>query len=385
MAIYSFTYFLNALGFFTAGKQRRTINFMVIALLIFLSGTRYYMAGSDVYVYEGIYLNVPDVPTVLTYIFTGVNNGVNTNYEVGFLLACSIIKSFGFSYYGFILVWALLFYFLITKGLKDFIPNMSVFWAVFMYKIMFYNTFISIRQGLTMAMFCYMLRFIRDRKWLPYFIWCTIAYFEHKAALVLFPLYFIPYMPTSKNFIGCVAFLFLPTWFLRSRIDMSWVFNLITLIDSDSKSLTHWATSTEQISLIHTLECYLVVVLVLIFYDKIVGNKRNREARLALQLFMIAIPIFTIFSDWIFLTRIKDYFVMMYGIIFSFVLDDEIPLQPTLQTVHFTSHDWRFHRFLSLAIILLCYVGMARYVIVFDGGVLNDFSSFLFERSAWIF
>ena len=93
-------------------RSKKIINFFVIALLIFISGTRYYMGGSDVLVYENVYNRVPSVSTVLLYLFIGINQGVNTNYETGFILICAIIKRLGFSYFGFTLVFTTLFYLL---------------------------------------------------------------------------------------------------------------------------------------------------------------------------------------------------------------------------------------------------------------------------------
>ena len=77
MQIYSLTYFINALGFYANKENKRMIKIVVLLLLVFISGTRYYMGGNDVYVYENFYNNVPSVGTVLTYFFTGVKNGVN--------------------------------------------------------------------------------------------------------------------------------------------------------------------------------------------------------------------------------------------------------------------------------------------------------------------
>ena len=110
MGIYSFTYAVNAVGFFTNKKDSKTIKIVVLLLLIFMSGTRYYMGGNDVLVYEGVYNSVPSPWAVIVYFFTGVNNGLNTNYETGFLFLCSIIKFLHFSYFGFILIWSILFY-----------------------------------------------------------------------------------------------------------------------------------------------------------------------------------------------------------------------------------------------------------------------------------
>lgn len=382
MIVYSLTYFLNALGFFTNRRDSKIIKIMVLLLLIFICGTRYYMGGSDVYVYEETYNSVVSPDVILTYILTGVNNGVNTNYESGFLLLCSIIKSLGFSYFGFTLIWTIIFYLLLVKGLEDFAPRWSVFIAVFMYKIMFYDTFISIRQGLTIAMFCFMLRFIRDRKWYIYFPLCILAVLEHNAAIILFPLYFITYVPTSKRFIRNFSILMLPTWFISSRVDISeWIYRIGDLLGSSKAE--HWAESSETISLIHTLECYVIVLLVLLFYKKIISNKRKKEVQLVLQLFLVAIPMFTLFKDWIIVTRIKDYFVLTYGLILGYIIDGG-----TTSVLEDNGKEYLVHHrdsfggvmnalIIKLVIIALCYVGMVRYVAVFDGGVLWHFTSFI--------
>lgn len=384
MAIYSTAYILNALGFFVNKRGRKFIEFIVLLLLVFISGTRYYMGGSDVYVYEGVYNGVPDPGTVLEYLFTGINNGVNTNYETGFLLLCSVIKQLGFSYFGFILIWTLIFYGLMVKGLKEFVSSWPAFFAVFMYKLMFYNTFISIRQGLTIALFCFMLKYIRDRKWYIYFPLCLIALLEHNGAIVLFPMYFITYMPTSKRFIRGFALLMAPTWLISSKVNISsWIIQAAEFLGSSKGE--HWAEATEEISIIHTLECYVIVFLVLLFYEKIISSKREKEAKLVLQLFLVVIPMFTLFRDWIVITRVKDYFVLMYGILLGYILEGGTTrpfayADDRKRLFSQNSHvGVRNAQIISLGIIAACFIGLVRYVLVFDGGVLMHFTSFITE------
>lgn len=55
MAIYTIIYWINSLGFVSNRKSKKIINFIAIMLLIFISGTRYRMGGSDVLVYENVY------------------------------------------------------------------------------------------------------------------------------------------------------------------------------------------------------------------------------------------------------------------------------------------------------------------------------------------
>ena len=116
---------------------------------------------------------------------------------------------------------------------------------------------------------------------------------------------------------------------------------------------------------------------------KIISNKREKEVRLVLQLFLVAIPMFTLFKDWIIVTRMKDYFVLMYGIILGYIIDGN-----TTSPLEYDEKEYQLHRSSGLSgvlnariikfmIIVLCFVGMVRYVAVFDGGVLWNFTSFI--------
>lgn len=388
---YSITYLVNSLGFFCRKNERKVIKLLVLILLIFLSGTRYYMGGSDVFVYENVYNGVPSVGVVLRYMLTGVNLGVNENYEVGYLLICSIIKSLHFSYFGFLLVFTCIFYVLMVKGLEEFTPSWSAFFAVFMYKLMFYNTFISIRQGFTMAVFCCSLKYLRDNKPIKYFLCCYIAFLIHRGAIFLFVLYFVRFIPVSKKTVGGIALAFLPTWFIRGFVNIGGLIDSVISIIGFAQKSEGWAELTEPISIIHTLECYIVVILVVVFFDKIMSNKRKKEATLAIQLFMAAIPIFTLLSNWIVMTRVKDYVVLMYGVLFGYMIDSKDNCVLTEQEARKRlMYGGRMkvsknRIFISLGIVVLCYIGMMRYVMVFDGGVLKNFVSFLFVDGTHIF
>lgn len=382
MLIYTFTYFLNAIGAFVKKRDSEIIKTLVLILLVFMSGTRYYMGGNDVLVYEGTYKAVPSPMIIIKYIFTGVNNGVNTNYESGYLLMCSIIKAFHFSYFGFILIWSIIFYILLVKGLEEFVPEWSVFIAVFMYKLMFYDTFISLRQGFTIAMFCFMLRFIRDRNWKVYFPLCVLALLMHNGAIILFPVYFITYLPKTKRFIIIYATSFLPTILISKYVDLSSAIIRVADFLGSSKG-ERWAEDSESISLIHTLECYVFVILIVLFYDKIINSEHKKEAELSLQLFLMAIPMFTLFKEWIVLTREKDYFVLMYGLILGYIIEGRTTSQLYDEGKKIVlQNDYAGKRnaaLITLAIFAACYIGMIRYVKVFDGGVLMHFQSFLFK------
>ena len=347
---------------------------------MFISGTRYYFGGSDVYVYENVYNTSPSIDVVLRYIFTGENVGVNTNYEVGFIFICSLLKTLRFSYFGFILMFTMFFYALIILGLKRFVPNWSIFIATFMYKIMFYNTFISIRQGFTLAIFCYSLQFIVDKKIFKYFITCMIAFFIHRGALLLFPLYFLQYINISRNFYIYYSLLLLPTKLIANKVNIGPILDKIIDIFGFSSKSDGWTEVTEPISIIHTIECYLIVLLIIFFFNKILSYKKSKEAKLILQLFLVVIPIFTLFSEWIVMTRLKDYFVIFYGLIFGYILDGgTTQILSKSKNIKKELSGIMNYKIISLVILLCCFIGMIRYVLVFDGGHLMQFESFIFK------
>lgn len=381
MVAYYLTYFSNALSFIVNDKYKKYINIFVLLALVFMSGTRYYMGGNDVYVYENVYNSVPSIYSILTYVFTGVNSGVNTNYEIGFLLVCSISKALHFSYFGFILMHSAIFYSLLYFGVRDFVSEWAPFIALFMYKLMFYNTFISIRQGLTLAIFAFSLRYIRDKRIVSYLICCFIAFLIHRGALILFPLFLVAYIPVSKRLVKLTAGLFLPTIIIRERINIGPLIERIIDYVGYRRKSEGWADASEPISIIHTIECYVVIALILLFWDKIIDTAKANKSEFIINLFILIIPILTLFSNWIVMTREKDYFVLTYGIIFSYLIS-EGTTNPTYDNYEYSVRDImvgnRNMKVLSLMIITTCLIGMTRFVFAFDNGVLKKFVSFIY-------
>lgn len=241
---------------------------------------------------------------------------------------------------------------------------MGNFLALFMYKLMFYNTFISIRQGMTLAVFCYALKYIVNKKPVRYMLCCLVAFYIHRGAIILFPLYFAQYIPMSKKILRNLAIGFAPTWFLKNLVNLSGLIEkVISVIGFEQKS-EGWAASLERISIIHTLECYIIIILCIIFYDQIV--EFGRKGLISLKLVIFTLPIFTLCSNWIILTREKDYFVLFYGILLGYIVVSR-------------KLDLSIRLIIKRCILVAAFIGMVRYVLVFDGGALWHFTSFIFK------
>ena len=388
MILYTFIYLINSIGLLGNKKDAKNINYIILILLIFISGTRYYMGGSDVFIYEHIYDGTPKIFTVLKYIFSGINEGININYEIGFIFLCSVFRTLYFSYFGFQLVWIIFFYTIVYWGLKSIVDKWAAFWCVFMYKLMFYNTFISIRQGMTIALFCCMLQFIRDRSWKKYYLFAIMAFLIHRGAILLFPVYFIQFLPTNRKFIFWYSCIFLPTWLIRKQVTFvgDIILSIIGLIGYEKKS-EGWSVMSQEINGLHLLECYIIILLLIIFYKYLFKNSEiQKNVILMIQLILLLVPIFTIFSNWIVFTREKDYFVLAYGIFFSILLstnDLDVNIKEIYKKYKFISYN--VNKIVSLCLLLACYIGMFRFVYRFDGGALMKFTSFLTKSSVSFF
>ena len=166
-------------------KEKRIFEISILIFLCIISGTRYNLGGTDYFVYKTVY---DVVPTITEFNFESVQN-INGTYgmEKGYLLYNSNIKPLGFSFY------------CLYIGLKRYIKNFNFFLIIFLYKMFFYDTFISMRQSVSMVIFFIALQFIEKKKPVKYWILCTIALFFHNSAIILFPLYFIRNFKISKK------------------------------------------------------------------------------------------------------------------------------------------------------------------------------------------
>ncbi len=80
---------------------------------------------------------------------------------------------------------------------------------IFFISAIFFNSMNQIRQAISMSIFLYAMKYIYQRRKLPYFLWMTFALTMHTSALFYFPVYFL-YGIKAKfkyhvyTFVGCL-------------------------------------------------------------------------------------------------------------------------------------------------------------------------------------
>lgn len=351
-------------------NKRDSIYFEVPLLftISIISGTRYYLGGTDYYIYKAVYDNLPSIPELVSN-FDYLHSYYKTfGFETGYLVFNSFFKTIGLNFHGFTLAHSLIFFTLLYIGLKKYTLNFNLLIIVFLYKMFFYNTFISMRQSITIVIFFVAIQYIIKKQPWKYFTLCLIALALHNAALIMFPLYFLNKINITKRKILLLNLIFIPTIIISHlNLPVMKIFDFMigfyeNPVASDKARDLLVETPGASISLFHTLEYFLVMMIIIIFYEKIIVV--HKDAKMMILLFLCLLPIFTMFSGYEIMTRIKDYFTITYAIILGYfcVIENQ-----------------KYKVITQIFVVFLCAFGFFRFIYLFDNGAMYPYKSYIFE------
>ena len=294
-------------------EQRSRLTIICLIYLTFVSGTRL-VGGMDFPTYAGLYNHLPTFPDVLNPDLR------NNNYEIGYTYIASFFKTIGISFYGFCLIHSAFFYFCLWKGLKRYTSHFGIIILVFLYKLLFYNTMISMRQSITIACFFLMVPLIEEKKIIKYYIAAFLVSTIHNGAYLLFIVYPLVYIALSKKRILWLNIIFIPTLAIgASGIDVLGPIGKFLQENANSEMMARKASgyfeseNLSAINIMHTLEYFLFMFLLYTNLDKF--NLRNSKIHIVIWMFLCLLPIFTLFRGSEILTREKDYFIIYIGVV----------------------------------------------------------------------
>lgn len=348
-------------------KWQKIINITLIVLLCFTTGTRYKIGGYDYDVYERVYNAIP----VLKYFDFSTIHSNNDVYglEKGFLFLGSFLKTLGFTYHGFNLVCSIIFYSCFYFAFKNERKLFSFIIIIFLYKLFFFQTFVLTRQMLCLGLFFIMLNYIKNGNFFKYLFLCLLMTTIHASSLILLPVYFVRYLKITKKGLAIISLVFIP-FTIVSLFDISLLSLIIKFfanllggtLSSRLENYISLLSGGNQINILNTLE-YVILMLVVICDFKHL-NKKN-ENNIYLKIFLILLPILTIFRGYEVLARVKDYFVIVYAFIIY-----ELCKSPKL--IKFNKKNM-----LYIVVILFCFAGYIRTLLVFDDGGLMPYNSYI--------
>lgn len=351
-------------NYFKEQKFKRKFEIITLVLLCIISGTRYYLGGTDYYVYKTIF---DVVPVLSDFDFETIHSIYGTfEAEKGYLFFCSVFKTIGFNFFGFTLIHSIIFYTCIYIGLKKYNKNFNLLIIVFLYKMFFYDTFISLRQSITIGIFFVSLRFIENKRIIPYLICCALAVTFHNGAYILFLIYFINRYKLTKKKIIILNCIFIPTIILGIlHVPILAPFQgIINYLDSEAtmnkaRNLIE-SSETSGIGIFHTLEYFLIMIFVVRNYSQII--EQDKHAEFILKLFLVLLPLFTLFRGYAILTREKDYFLFTYAVILQYLCQIK---------------GKRHYMLVQIVTVAICLFGFCRFIILFDSGAMMPYETYL--------
>jgi hypothetical protein len=346
---------------------RNRLTLICLAVLALVSGTRL-VGGSDFAIYENHYRLLATFPDALNPAM------VDQNYEIGYTYIAAFFKTLGVSFYGFCLICSSFFCFALWKGLSRYTDHLGFVILIFLYKLFFYNTMISMRQSITVACFFLMLPLIENKKILLYYIVAFLVSRIHNGALILFVLYPLVYISLSKKRILLLNLVFIPTILIGfAEIDVlgpigAFFVDHATNDMMVSKAEFYFANENlSPIGIFHTLEFF--VIMSLLFRNIDCFDLDGKQTRTIVWLFLCLLPLFTLLRGSEVLTREKDYFTIFYAVLLGHIVD----CKPKTKGL------------LTLFILVLCTFGYYRFLLLFDNGALMHYQSWLFNPDYSIF
>ncbi len=350
-------------GVIHSNKDQRILNTILIAFLILCAGLRN-VGGTDFLVYGKVYMNTPTLGEFIEKFDVIYDKYYVYGMDKGYLIINSIFKTLGFSYYGYNFMHSLLVICAIYFFTRKYGNNFAMVVMFMMYKMFFYDFFISLRQTITIAIFMGMLSDIEKKHWVRYYIMCCVCYYIHAAASVLFIVYFVRYLKLSKQTLLLLNLIFLPTLALSAlNVPVLSIFDYI--LDWNvfsSEQIAEKATglivnaSDSGINWLHTAEYFVIMFFLSWFYDDIEKEFPNSE--MMIKMFVCLLPIFTLFRNYEILTRWKDYFTISYGFIFVYLSG---------------IREKKYQSLIMLILVLWCGFGFFRYISLFEEGSFKNY------------
>ncbi|MBS6507610.1 MAG: EpsG family protein [Paraclostridium bifermentans] len=259
-------------------KTRNLIYALLCFILIIFAGTRF-ETGSDWPDYTSTFNN--DVGT-LKQLLNGTVSLSESRMESGYIVVNSIVKSLGGSINEVFLIMAAITIPIIFKSCKRYTPYCFV--AILLYLRYAYpqTNFMFVRQGLSIAVFLYSIRYIHEKNFLKYFICITICVLFHKSTLVLYPVYFIVNREYKTSILVILMGLSVILGFTR------WI-NFITLFTPDviDKSINSYLSAGMSAGISPAMiEKILVILVALIFRKKL--SEKFKYFNIFLNLYVIS-------------------------------------------------------------------------------------------------
>jgi len=199
-----------------------------------------------------------------------------------------------------------------VKGIYD---NADWFFCslfLFMTNGFYFMSFSNVRYYFVFAVTIYAMKYLFQRKYVPFVLWILAASLFHKTVLVVIPIYLVAYyLKWTKKTVWLIPVASAVLFFGSKPI--RWlVFKFYPFYEGDA------LYDTGRVSYTNILKCAAVLVLCLIFYKKAIKGSAKAETLFNLNLFALLLYSFCSYIPE--LTRICYYMVLGHIFLIPMVL-----------------------------------------------------------------
>lgn len=289
--------------------------FILIIVISFVVGFRFEV-GTDWFMYSG---HLSDI----------INHSLNINeqrFEPGLYFIAKFTEFIGGDYRIVLFLSAILTWYFFFKSVPKYILPLFIFF-IFVEEYFFWGMN-GVRQFIAISIWLYSIRFITSKDFKKFTITILFASLFHTSAILLFPLYYLPYDKLFNKFVWLG--LYISSFLFMYFIDLSVLYSSLDFFI---------LYLVQNINLFDSYEIYLerdqlfagekniglgvvfkgVINIVIIFFgERLISNFRN------IKPFIIIFLLGALFSNLFFgsqlFGRLLTYFIMIRSVVLSFLI-----------------------------------------------------------------
>ena len=241
------------------------------------------------------------------------------DYEIGWLIFELICKTIFDNYHFMVFIHSFILLFLLFRFLHRYTDNILLAFIIYLTFDGFAISLNLMRNSLAIAVFLNALPYLNERKPLPYFLLCLLAFTFHYSAIVFFPLYFFLHLNTGKWTYASIFIIGLILYLSNISVFLS----LVKLLGINNDFLIQKVEEYSDLSIslkisIGLLERLLTGLLIFCYYERIRNFLNNSLFINAFLLYILSVFLLSEFSE--ISKRISILFEFSYCVLWVYII-----------------------------------------------------------------
>jgi transmembrane protein EpsG len=301
------------------GVYKRILLIISFFLMWFIAGLKFEMGG-DWPSYTSFFKDVEPLEMVLTQKTPYYSKSY---MEPAYKLLNAFVKSIGGNMQMVFFIVAFINSCLLFKALRMYCVYPVLGVLIYFCSIYFPLDMIAIRQAVAVQLFFIALYFVYLRKFWPFFLLLTIAFFFHRSAILLFPLYFIIHKELSYRTYTAIFILSAAVFFLQ----VQWFTGLLSFIadqiggNNGGIIRMYLSSNTYGVNRVLSVGVLINLLLFVVYFRNRNELRQFKYYRIFFNLFMINVVVFFVFYELIEISnRYRFYFLISNVILLPYLI-----------------------------------------------------------------